>query len=31
MECDDTDPAAIEVKSLFRVSDAESYDTYILS
>lgn len=30
MECDDTDSAAIEVKSLFRVSDAESYDTYIL-
>lgn len=30
MECDDTDPAAMEVKSLFRVFDAESYDTYIL-
>lgn len=30
MECDDTDPAAMELKSLFRVSDAESFDTYIL-
>lgn len=30
MECDDTDPAAMELKSLFCISDAESYDTYIL-
>lgn len=30
MESDDTDPAAMDVKSLFRISDAESYDTYIL-
>lgn len=30
MECDNTDPAAMELKSLFRISDADSYDTYIL-
>lgn len=30
MECDNTDPAAMEMKSLFRISDVESYDTYIL-
>lgn len=30
MECDDTDPAAMEMKSLFRTADAGSYDTYIL-
>lgn len=30
MECDNTDLAAMALKSLFRISDAESYDTYIL-
>ncbi len=30
MECDNTDPAAMALKSLFRISDADSYDTYIL-
>lgn len=30
MECDDCDPAAMCVKSLFRTSPNESYDTYIL-
>ena len=29
-ECDDTDPAATILKSLFRISSDESYDTYIL-
>ena len=29
-ECDDTDPAAMAVKSLFHTSSDESYDTYIL-
>lgn len=30
MECDDCDPAAMTLKSLFRTSSEESYDTYIL-
>ena len=30
MECDDTDPATMVLKSLFHTSDAVSYDTYIL-
>lgn len=30
MECDDTDPAAMALKSLFHISDAGSYDTYVL-
>lgn len=30
MECDGTDLAAMELKSLFRVSNTESYGTYIL-
>ena len=30
MECDDCDPAAMGIKSLFRTSSDESYDTYIL-
>lgn len=30
MECDDTDPAAMAVKALFRSSDEQSFDTYIL-
>ncbi len=29
-ECDDTDPAAMILKSLFRTSSDDSYDTYIL-
>lgn len=29
-ECDDTDPAAMSLKSLFRTSSDDSYDTYIL-
>lgn len=29
-ECDDTDPAAMTLKSLFRTSSDDSYDTYIL-
>ena len=30
MECDDCDPAAMSIQSLFRISQDESYDTYIL-
>ena len=30
MECDDCDPAAMGIQSLFRTSSDESYDTYIL-
>ena len=30
MECDDCDPAAMSIQSLFRISSDESYDTYIL-
>lgn len=30
MECDDCDPAAMTLRSLFRTSPDESYDTYIL-
>ena len=29
-ECDDTDPAAMILKSMFRTSPDDSYDTYIL-
>ena len=29
-ECDDTDPAAMILKSMFRTSSDDSYDTYIL-
>ncbi len=29
-ECDDCDPAAMELKSFFRTSNEDSYDTYIL-
>ena len=29
-ECDDTDPAAMILKSLFRISSDDSYNTYIL-
>lgn len=29
-ECDDTDPAAMILKSLFRTSAEDTYDTYIL-
>ncbi len=29
-ECDDVDPAAMALKSLFRLPDGASYDTYIL-
>ena len=30
MECDDCDPAAMTLRSLFRTSSDDSYDTYIL-
>lgn len=30
MECDDCDPATMTLRSLFRTSSADSYDTYIL-
>ena len=29
-ECDDTDPAAMILKSMFRTSSDDSHDTYIL-
>lgn len=29
-ECDDCDPAAMELKAFFRTSSVDSYDTYIL-
>ena len=29
-ECDDTDPAAMILKSMFRTFSDDSYDTYIL-
>ena len=29
-ECDDTDPVAMILKSMFRTSSDDSYDTYIL-